>query len=170
MSLKQTLPERIAVPYLIDGHNLIAQIPDIRLEDPDDEARLISLLRAFCARTGKGVTVYFDHRAPGSENPPSMGGLSVHFVTPPRTADEAIQAHLQRLREEARNWTVVSSDRAVQLAAQHSGARSLSSHTFTRQLLGGETAPEVTEKPDAPSSEEEIAWWESLFRQEDRDG
>ena len=169
MSLKQTLLKRIAVPYLIDGHNLIAQVPGIRLDDPDDEARLISLLRAFCARTGRGVTVYFDHRAPGSANPPSMGGLSVHFITPPRTADEAIQSHLLRLREEARNWTVVSSDRAVQLAAQLSGARSLSSYTFTRQLLGGEILPEETEKPDAPSSEEEIAWWESLFRQEDQD-
>ncbi len=168
MKLKQTLLKRIAMPFLIDGHNLIAQVPDIRLDDPDDEARLISLLRTFCARTGRGVTVYFDHRSPGSQNPPSAGGLSVHFVTPPRTADEAIQAHLQRLQEEARNWTVVSSDRAVQLAARQSGARSLSSNTFTHQLMGGETAPEITEKPDAPSSEEEIAWWESLFRQEDQ--
>jgi len=157
------------MPYLVDGHNLIGQVPDIRLDDPDDEARLISLLRTFCARTGRGVTVYFDHRAPGSKNPPSVGGLSVYFVTPPRTADQAIQTHLQRLRKEARNWTVISSDRAVQLAAQQSGARSLGSYTFARQLLGRESPPETSEKPDAPSSEEDITRWESLFHQEDQD-
>jgi len=93
----------------------------------------------------------------------------VYFVTPPRTADQAIQTHLQRLRKEARNWTVISSDRAVQLGAQQSGARSLSSYTFARQLLGRESAPETSEKPDAPSSEEDIARWESLFHQEDQD-
>ena len=157
------------MPYLVDGHNLIGQVPGIQLDDPDDEARLISLLRTFCARTGRGVTVYFDHRAPGSENPPSGGGLSVYFVTQPRTADQAIQTHLQRLRKEARNWTVISSDRAVQLAAQQSGARSLGSSTFARQLLGRESPPETSEKPDAPSSEEDIARWESLFHREDQD-
>ncbi len=32
--------------YLIDGHNLIAQISDISLDDPDDEAKLVLRLEA----------------------------------------------------------------------------------------------------------------------------
>jgi len=84
------------MPYLIDGHNLITRVPDIRLDDPDDEARLISLLRTFCARTGRGVTVYFDHRAPGSENPPSVGGLSVHFVPTSWTSYSSVEKAIIR--------------------------------------------------------------------------
>jgi len=33
------------MPYLIDGHNLIAQMPGFSLSDPDDEARLVLRLR-----------------------------------------------------------------------------------------------------------------------------
>ena len=38
------------MPFLIDGHNLIGRMPGISLDDPDDEARLVAQLRAFCAR------------------------------------------------------------------------------------------------------------------------
>lgn len=31
--------------YLIDGHNLIARTPGLSLADPDDEAKLVQLLR-----------------------------------------------------------------------------------------------------------------------------
>jgi hypothetical protein len=70
------------MPYLIDGHNLIASIPGIDLEDPDDEIHLIVKLRTVCARTGKEIVVDFDRRAPGSESLSSTGELTVRFVTP----------------------------------------------------------------------------------------
>jgi len=42
------------MPLLIDGHNLIGQIPDISLSDPDDEAKLVLLLRRYTtARPGR---------------------------------------------------------------------------------------------------------------------
>ena len=33
--------------YLIDGHNLIGQLPDLSLTDPDDEAKLVQKLTGF---------------------------------------------------------------------------------------------------------------------------
>ena len=134
------------MPYLIDGHNLIASLDDIHLDDPDDEARLIDLLRTFCAHTGKELTVYFDQRAPGATNPPTMGGLRARFITPPRTADEAILAHLRRLGREAHNWTVVSSDNLIRSAAIQAGARSLNSHAFA-PLLEKEPGHFVADRP-----------------------
>jgi predicted RNA-binding protein with PIN domain len=156
------------MPYLVDGHNLIGQMTDIDLGDPDDEARLISRLRAFCARTGRKATVYFDRGSPGSQTPSSAGGLRIVFVARPRTADEAIYARLAQLGGEARNWTVVSSDRQVQRAAERAGAKSMSSPDFADRLLMDDAPLEESEKPQSPSSEEDIARWERIFRRRGR--
>jgi predicted RNA-binding protein with PIN domain len=153
------------MPYIIDGHNLIAQLHDIALDDPDDETRLIARLRVYCARTGKRVTVYFDRRSPGSSDPPPSGGLHIHFVSAASTADNAIWSHLRRLGREAPNWTIVSSDNELQNAAEQAGARVLSSAAFARLLAGDHAALEAGEKPENSLSEEEIALWEELFSQ-----
>lgn len=156
------------MPYLIDGHNLIGQMPEIDLADPEDEARLTAALVAFAARTGREVHVYFDQRAPGAPRSHRQGRLHVRFVTPPRTADDAIRDHLRRLGGEARNWTVVSSDHRVQQAARQAGARVLSGAAFSRELLAGPGPgdPADAEKPEGIQSPEELAYWEELFRRE----
>ena len=46
------------MPYLIDGHNLIAKLPDIDIADPNDEAKLVTRLRGFAAKTSKQVHSY----------------------------------------------------------------------------------------------------------------
>jgi len=153
------------MPYLIDGHNLIAQTPGLHLSDPDDEMRLVSSLLPFCQRRRARVTVYFDRGRPGSEASLSSGSLKVHFVTPPGTADQAICAHLARLRGEARNWVVVSSDREVQAAARAAGARVVSSREFAREL---QAAPaRQAEKPET-SPTADVAYWERRFGQKRR--
>ena len=151
------------MPYMIDGHNLIASLHEISLQDPDDEARLIDVLVAFCSKVNKRATVYFDRGAPGMENPLRFGSVTSRFVKHPITADQAISSHLGHLGGEARNWTVVSSDRAVQHAARSAGARILSSHEFTRLLHPASPQIEIPEKPYAPDSKQEIAFWEKLF-------
>jgi len=155
------------VPYLIDGHNLIAQMSAIRLADPDDEARLCAALRLFCSRTNSQATVYFDQGRPGGEDPARAGGLSVRFTRPPKTADEAIRAHLGRLRGEARNWTVVSSDAEVRRAAERAGARTLNSREFARRVEAPRRTPAV-EKPEAVPSADDVAYWERQFRRKRR--
>lgn len=158
------------MPYLIDGHNLIGQMPGLSLSDPDDELKLIELLRRFCLRTRRKVTVYFDHRAPGSSDPPTSANLTVRFIARPRTADQAIRSELKRLRGRARNWTVVSSDRAVQAEARAAGAQSIASQAFAAELAARPTAPGDQEKPEAPLDPDELAHWERLFTEpEDED-
>ena len=56
------------MPLLIDGHNLIGRLPDLRLDDPQDEAKLVARLRVYHARTGKRVTVVFDRGLPGGRS------------------------------------------------------------------------------------------------------
>jgi predicted RNA-binding protein with PIN domain len=155
------------MPYLIDGHNLIASLPEISLQDPDDEALLVEVLAAFCSRVKKRATVYFDRGARGAQNPLRVGGVTIRFVKSPKTADQAIISHLNLLAGEARNWTVVSSDRAIRRAAENAGSRVLSSQEFVHQLHPTHPPSEPPEKPSAPGSQQEISFWEDLFRQED---
>lgn len=146
------------MPLMIDGHNLIGQLSGIELSDPDDEARLITLLLAYCARTRKQITVYFDQGAPGDSSPPARAGLSVKFVRPPRSADDAMRDHLRRLGRQAVNWTVISSDSQVQDAARRAGAKTMPSSTFARQLRSGphQTAPEKPERASSPDEIDEL--------------
>lgn len=157
------------MPYLIDGHNLIAKLPGISLEQIDDERRLIELLRQFVNRQGQQVTVYFDRGMPGVDNPRSQGGVRAHFVRPPRTADEAIADHLDWLGGAAKNWTVISSDNKVLAAARRAGARRMTSEAFARELRPTPASPEEPEKPPPPKSDEEIEAWLRLFGEGDED-
>ena len=49
------------MPLLVDGHNLIGQVPGLSLADADDEAQLVQLLRRYStAKRGRQVVVVFD--------------------------------------------------------------------------------------------------------------
>jgi len=154
------------MPFLIDGHNLIGALPFIDLADPEDELQLLQLLENFVQATGRRLVVHFDRGAVGQSDPPSAARLEVHFASPQRSADQAISDHLHRLGGEAKNWTVVSSDRAVQVAARHAGAKVLSSRAFARQLTPTESGPRSNEKPDPILDEQEIEEWQRLFGDE----
>ncbi len=156
------------MPYLIDGHNLIGAHPAISLDDPEDELRLVQALQAFAGREGRSIWVYFDAAGPASPKSFRAGRVQARFVTPPRTADDAICEHLRRLGREASNWTVVSSDQQVSQTARQAGARALSSQEFIRRLAeADDEQPE--EKPAANLTAEELETWQRLFRARDRD-
>ncbi len=153
------------MPYIIDGHNLIPNIPGIQLDDLEDEKQLIEILQEFCRLNRKDVTVYFDRAATGHANAKSFGRLTARFVRADITADEAIMRHLKRLGNEARNWTVVSSDHEVQNAAKRSQARILSSQEFADQLKS--TPSEKTSGDTAKLSDAEVEDWLTLFNEEE---
>ena len=154
------------MPLLIDGHNLIGHLRGIELSDPDDEQQLIDKLRAYCRRTGRRATIYFDKGDPLSRDPRPQNGVTVHFVAPSRSADTAIRDHLIRLGRAAKNWTVVSSDRSVRRAAKGSGAAIQRSEEFAVELNAPPPKEEVPEKPAAPAPEE-VEEWLRLFSEED---
>jgi hypothetical protein len=120
--------------WLIDGHNLIGQMPNLRLDDPDDEAKLVELLRGFQVRTGHQVTVVFD--AGPSYHPTvtkKSGGVTVQFAPSGQTADQVIARRLRRVKN-PQEVVVVSSDRTVQQAARQAQVRVLPTREFGQQL------------------------------------
>jgi hypothetical protein len=152
------------MPYLIDGHNLIGRLPDIRLDDPDDEVKLVLRLRRFCARTRKRAVVVFDHGLPGGPSTTlSGGGVKVVFASAGRTADGILCERIRRWRNPA-GWIVVTSDRRVVDVARAKGARVLRAETFAHQLALPVEGDTPAEKPEARLSEDEVEAWMELFQ------
>ena len=150
------------MPLLIDGHNLIGrgQLPGLRLDDPDDEAKLVARLRTYCARTRKRITVVFDHGLPGGRSRElSGGGVEVVFASAGRTADGILRERVRRARD-PRGLTVVTSDNEVIAVARARGARVMRSEEFAAQLNVPRT---VEAESDVHLSAEEVEEWLNVF-------
>lgn len=155
----------VAMPYLIDGHNLIPKIPGLSLDAVDDENQLVELLQEFCRISRKKVDVYFDHAPAGQSGKRKLGTVAVHFVRAGSTADAAIAQRLRKMGRSARNWTVVSSDLQVQASTRQAGARSMSSEEFVDLLTrtARKDSIEGAESRDINLTDEEVQDWEAIF-------
>ena len=127
---------------IIDGHNLIGILPDIQLDQPDDEPRLLERLRAYRARSGgRPLIVFFDSsplRNPGQVMPSqfsdlSSPGIQVLFAHPGQTADDAIVAYL-RERAQPGQYAVVTNDQGLSWRVRDVGASVLSGSEFAVRL------------------------------------
>ena len=153
------------MPLLIDGHNLIGQIPSLSLADPDDEGDLVMLLRRYAtARRGRKVVVVFDHGVYGHPQRLDGYGVSCHFARSPQDADTQLIKRIRALKY-PREWTLVTSDRQVARAGEDRGVRVISSREFARQLTApAQPAPAAPdERRDVRLSEAEIQEWLRLF-------
>lgn len=148
------------MPLLIDGHNLIGRMPDLHLDDPADEAKLVARLRTYCARTGKRATVVFDQGLPGGRSRGLSGGkVEAVFASAGHTADGILRERIRRTRN-PRGLTVVTSDGEVIAVAQARGARVIRSEEFADYLQG---SPLVKREEDVHLSEEEVEEWLKMF-------
>jgi predicted RNA-binding protein with PIN domain len=149
------------VAYLIDGHNLIGQIRDLRLDDPHDEAKLVERLRRYMARKRKRATVIFDRGLPGGPSRDlSTPSVKVVFAHGGTTADAII---LERVREtrDPGGLILVSGDRAILEAAARRKIRVIAPREFAAELdaLG---VPDE-EDPNPHVTPDEIEDWLRLF-------
>jgi uncharacterized protein len=153
------------MPILVDGHNLIGQLPGISLADPDDEAQLVMLLRRYAARRrGRKVLVIFDGGVYGHPDNLSGYGVEARFAKSPGDADGEL---IRRIRAVKRRdeWVVVSSDRAVTGEAQAHGIPVVSSQEFARRLdaMNLPRASLNAKRNDRPLTRAEIEEWMRVF-------
>ena len=153
--------------YLIDGHNLIAKMPDISLEDPDDEVQLVLLLRSWASQRKKRlVTVIFDGGLPGGKDVRlSTPSVRVVFAQEGRTADALLIARIYKAQN-AGEFTAVSSDNQIVVAANKKRMPVIKSEKFMRKLgRQAEDKRVVTAVPDDNPhvSNKEVAEWLDLF-------
>ena len=153
------------MPYLIDGHNLIAQMPGMTLADPDDEIQLVLRLRQFAARKKLKITVIFDHGIPGGwSRDLSTGPVKVVFAGSHSNADRVI---LERIREAAkpRDIQLVTSDRELRREAEARRAEVITSQDFALMLVRpspGKQRPD--ERENIKLSKDEVKEWMRLFK------
>jgi predicted RNA-binding protein with PIN domain len=155
---------------LIDGHNLIGQMPSLRMDDPDDEAKLVALLRVYRVREQRrakrppSITVVFDGGLPGGHSPElSGGGVDVIFAFAGRNADSILCERIRGARD-PRQLMVVSSDREIIAAAKVKRVRVMRAEVFAARIKEpSETSEPAQEKTLSP---EEIEEWLHIFGEE----
>jgi len=145
---------------LIDGHNLIGQMPDLSLADPDDEQQLVVLLRKYAARRSARVIVVFDSGLPGGRsNELSGGGVTAIFAGSHTNADRVLMERIRDLKKPG-EWIVVSSDREVQLAAARRRLIVWSAQDFLKRLT---PSNDKTSPAEPPVNQKDVAEWLAIF-------
>ncbi len=149
--------------YLIDGHNLIGQIPEIALDDPNDEALLVQKLSGFVARTKRRCVVVFDHGLPGGKSRMSTRGVQVVFASQRSSADRVMIERIRKMPNPL-EWVVVSSDQEVQSVAKNRRIEVLTATEFV-YLLESPPLPIIDqgEAVNVHLSEDEVDEWLKLF-------
>ncbi|MBN1563485.1 MAG: NYN domain-containing protein [Anaerolineae bacterium] len=152
------------MPYLIDGHNLIGQMPDLDLNDPHDEAKLVERLKRFMARKGKKCTVIFDGGLPGGPSRDlSTSSVKAVFAHGGTDADRII---LERIHDtnDSGKWTVVSADHLIIDAAHHKKMQVIAPAAFVAEMNAA-TKPPLADgnNPNPHISAREVNDWLRLF-------
>lgn len=150
----------LEMPYLIDGHNLIGQMPDLNLDAIDDEIDLANRLEDYFKHIRRKAIIFFDRGHPGGSARLKRAFVQARFVRQPGTADHAIVSYLKKQGGAARNYTVVSSDHAVRDAARRLGVRLLTSREFIKII----SSNRETEKMDETIPQDELQYWLKKFR------
>ncbi|NJN65835.1 MAG: hypothetical protein HC884_03525 [Chloroflexaceae bacterium] len=157
------------MPLLVDGHNLIGQMPGLSLALPDDEAQLVMLLRRYVAqKRGRRVVVVFDRGVYGHPYDLNGYGVECSFAKSPRDADDELIRRIRSIKRQSA-WQVVTSDRAVAGEARAHKVRVIPSHEFARQLIKPRN-PVVRREAkygEHPLKSHEIEEWLRLFGAED---
>lgn len=157
------------MPYLIDGHNLIGQLPDLSLDDPHDEAKLVERLRSFMAHRRKRCTVVFDGGLPGGPSRDlSTGSVRVVFAHGGTTADRIILERLRNTRD-AQRWIVVTADHEIVAFARRCHARVLSPADFAREMQAAHTITPSEDDPNPRITPQDVQEWLRLFGAQDDD-
>ncbi len=155
------------MPYLIDGHNVIAQLPDVSLDDPDDEAKLVLKLKGFVARKGNRCIVVFDHGIPGGVSKMGTSKITVIFAAAERSnADRVLMGRIRKMRNPS-GWIVVSSDREVRDVAQQHRMATLTADEFILRLQSPKRQqPDAGEAVHVHVPDEDVEHWLTKFGDE----
>ncbi len=152
--------------FLIDGHNLIGRFPGLRLDDPQDEQKLLEHLHVFAQRKRHQIAVVFDpglYYVPPQASP--YADVQAIWCRPGKSADEEILRRLAKASH-PRDITVVTSDASLAGRARRIGANVVPAEQFVRMMqtpAPGSPAGNEEEKPEPFLTPEEIEEWRALF-------
>jgi predicted RNA-binding protein with PIN domain len=156
------------MPYLIDGNNLIGNMPDLSLRNRVDRYRLLMRLLNFQQFKNTRIILVFDGPPDDNFSSEKFQGIPFSVRTPPigENADMVIQDIISQ-ETDLRQFFVVSSDREIQRYARASGAKSLKCEEFMRELKAARRehreSAEMEKQEEFPSPLE-VKHWAEIFR------
>src|SRR5215467_11755814 len=139
------------MPYIVDGNNVMGQIPGWHRDRDRARFELLKQLAAFARLRRVRVTVAFDG-APDQKFPEGSAfkGIQVLYARRGSSADDRI-VELVESSKDPRGVTVVTSDRQLGFRVRQRGSKVLRSGEFRKQLES------VVDSPRQPSAEAEPA-------------
>jgi hypothetical protein len=156
--------------YLIDGHNLIAKMPGISLDDPNDEAKLVLRLKSWSAASRRRrITVVFDSGLPGGQSRAlSSGSVKVLFASTGSSADAILIGRIRKVQNPA-EYTLVTSDREVIVAAKTRNMPRISAESFAAQIQTSKKSAKSNSDLEPFLNAEEVEEWLKLFKEAKND-
>jgi predicted RNA-binding protein with PIN domain len=156
------------MPLLIDGHNLIGQMQDLSLSDPNDEDKLIVRLRALGERVHKRMTVVFDPNPLDTmpslgHNRSQHGSITVIYAPTGKKADDVIR-HIVGDTKDRKGLLVITSDAAVANFTRQCGIRVQSSGDFIKWIKSQESG-RADPYPKPVGSAREAVNWADVFKE-----
>ncbi len=134
----------------------------------DDEQILIEYLQVYARENRKKLEVFFDGAPVGKSGSRNYGLVQAVFVRKGMTADEAIRIRLKKLKKNARNYIVVSSDRQVQAEARDVGATIIRSEDFSEEVIqAGYRSVSNDQIDETFLNKNEVEEWLRLFGDEE---
>ena len=96
---------------------------------------------------------------------PRISSSETHFVRQDSTADKAMINRLSRMGKDAKNWTVVTSDREILVEAKSAHSQILKSAEFALELRSVKSGiSSDLDKQDTPEvSDGEVDYWLDQF-------
>jgi predicted RNA-binding protein with PIN domain len=157
--------------YLIDGYNLLHQVPELRRQMEYDlqnsREGLLIRLSAFSLSKSVDVSVVFDGIDESLPATSRWRGLAVHFSKPPQKADPLIKRMISERRKNE-EMVVITSDREIDMYARLCGVKVESSQTFALAMTRNPSS-DLEKKNSHPISEKELDEWMRLFGQKPED-
>jgi len=159
--------------YIIDGYNLIHNIPRFRnfLDSSLEHARnmFIAFTRNYLTSHKVKVTVVFDGDEIGYvENPaPRTQRLKIIYSRPPEKADPVIKRLVSGYQNK-KSLFVVSADNEIILYSKQSGANVLSPEEFYHRASQHPNHTQMDQKYNSKVSPDDVKNWLKLFGENDK--
>ena len=153
------------MPIIVDGHNLIGKMKSISLADPEDEAKLVSILARHLLSMGQKAIVVFDKGADGNLAPQLKGqNMKIIFALPNDSAD-AIIIDLIKRDPNPKGLTIVSSDNEIRRCGRSRRTRLISADDFAKQLESRPKGTRKGKKQNYGPADIDVEEWLDYFEQ-----
>jgi predicted RNA-binding protein with PIN domain len=169
--------------YLIDGYNLLFQIPECRkyLDNNLEGARdkLIWHLGTYAKNYHHKMIVVFDGEGEVSHHQISDNHIKIIFSGQYEKADPVIKRIIGK-NERQKNWIVISSDNEISGYARVCGLKFMTSQNFMNELFkkpekknpardSNDDLDDREKKFDFTMEQEELDEWMKLFKEKRKD-